>query len=157
MHKSDLIVRIATQGFIGKSKAAGTVATACTIPLVIAMHFFLFSWMQYFIVSLLLLGIGSIIVQYALPAFDEPDPGAIVLDEMACFLFVFVGVPITLFSLLCGFGLFRFFDIVKPLGIKELERLPGVYGVMGDDLVAALLSNVALRLCMYGWHVYNTL
>jgi phosphatidylglycerophosphatase A len=31
---------------------------------------------------------------------------------------------------------FRFFDIVKPLGIRNAEALPGGWGVMADDLLA---------------------
>lgn len=155
MHKSDLLVRIATQGCIGQGKAPGTVATILAIPVVVAMHIYSLSLLYYCMISLFLLVIGSLIVHYALPAFDESDPASIVLDEMVCFLFVFVGVPVTLYSVLCGFGLFRFFDIVKPCGIRQIERLSGVYGVMGDDFLAAVLSNLVLRTCIYGWHVYH--
>lgn len=157
MHKTDLLVRIATQGFIGQGGAPGTVATALAIPVVIALHVISGSWMHYSMISVFLLCIGSLIVHYALPAFDEEDPSPIVLDEMVCFLFVFVGVPVTFFSVLWGFGLFRFFDIVKPFGIKQAERLSGVYGVMADDLLAALLSNIILRVCLYGWYGYYKL
>lgn len=155
MHKSDLLVRIATQGCIGQGGAPGTVATVLAIPFVIALHICSLSLVYYCAISVFLLGIGSLIVHYALPAFDEADPASIVLDEMVCFLFVFIGVPVTVFSVLIGFVLFRFLDIIKPFGIKYVERLSGVYGVMGDDLVAALLSNLVLRACMYGWHVYK--
>ena len=41
-------------------------------------------------------------------------------------------------ELLAGFGLFRFFDIAKPLGIRRLQALPGGWGVVIDDLAAAL-------------------
>jgi len=49
-------------------------------------------------------------------------------------------------QLIIGFLLFRFFDIVKPLGIKRFEEMSGEWGVVLDDLVAGLISNLILRL-----------
>lgn len=41
-------------------------------------------------------------------------------------------------------ALFRFFDIYKPLGIRSMERLPGGYGMMADDILAGVYSVVIL-------------
>jgi phosphatidylglycerophosphatase A len=49
-------------------------------------------------------------------------------------------------SLLVAFGLFRFFDILKPLGIKKLEALPGAWGVMADDVLGGLYAGLCLHL-----------
>jgi phosphatidylglycerophosphatase A len=46
---------------------------------------------------------------------------------------------------LLGFGLFRFFDIVKPLGIRWIEKAPGGIGIVMDDVVAALYANLCLQ------------
>lgn len=43
-----------------------------------------------------------------------------------------------------AFVLFRFFDIIKPLGIRKTEDLPGGYGMMADDIVAGLYSVVVI-------------
>jgi len=51
-------------------------------------------------------------------------------------------------SMLLGFLLFRFFDIFKPLGIKKCEQLNGQWGIMLDDVVAGIVSNVLLRLLL---------
>ena len=45
-----------------------------------------------------------------------------------------------------GFALNRFFDILKPFPTKLLEKAPGGWGVMLDDLMAGIYSNLALRL-----------
>ena len=45
-----------------------------------------------------------------------------------------------LFILGLGFLLFRFLDILKPLGINKLQNLPRGWGVMTDDFAAALIS-----------------
>ena len=39
-----------------------------------------------------------------------------------------------------AFALFRFFDILKPLGIRQMERLPRGTGVMMDDVLAGVYS-----------------
>ena len=44
-----------------------------------------------------------------------------------------------------GFILFRIFDILKPFGIKRIQRLHGGIGIMIDDLVAALFSALILH------------
>jgi len=45
--------------------------------------------------------------------------------------------------LICiSFVLFRAFDIIKPFGIRRLEKLPGGYGMMADDIAAGLLAAV---------------
>ena len=43
-------------------------------------------------------------------------------------------------EILLSLTLFRFFDIVKPLGIRAMERLPRGYGMMADDILAGIYS-----------------
>jgi len=40
--------------------------------------------------------------------------------------------------------LFRFFDILKPLGIHKMEKLPGAWGVMADDLLGGIYAGILL-------------
>lgn len=42
--------------------------------------------------------------------------------------------------IIVSLALFRFFDIFKPLGIRSMERLPKGYGMMADDILAAIYS-----------------
>jgi phosphatidylglycerophosphatase A len=49
---------------------------------------------------------------------------------------------------LAGFILFRFFDMVKPLGIRKLEDLPGGTGVMLDDVLAGVYGNIILQIAV---------
>lgn len=76
------------------------------------------------------------------------DPHEIVVDEVAGALVTFLGVPLTPASLLTGFVAFRLLDIAKPPPIRQLERLPGAWGVLADDLAAGLLANLLLRLLL---------
>ncbi len=43
-----------------------------------------------------------------------------------------------------AFGLFRFFDILKPLGIHRFEKFPGAWGVMADDLLGGIYAGLLL-------------
>jgi phosphatidylglycerophosphatase A len=76
----------------------------------------------------------------------EDDPGAIVADEVAgqwlalAVLALALRRPPTPGEIAGGFLLFRLFDIVKPWPIRRLERLPGGWGVVCDDLAAGLAT-----------------
>jgi phosphatidylglycerophosphatase A len=67
-----------------------------------------------------------------------PDHGAIVWDEVVAFLLVLYFVGDRTVAIAVAFVVFRFFDIVKPPPIRELDRrLKNGFGVMADDLLAA--------------------
>lgn len=76
----------------------------------------------------------------------QRDPGIVILDEFVAMPLCFTGwqtldgiVP-AWWLLIGGFLLFRLFDIAKPLGIRRLQYLPGGWGVVADDLAAAVLA-----------------
>ena len=54
-------------------------------------------------------------------------------------------IPPTMGYVVAGFLLFRFFDIVKPKPIKNLEKLKGSLGIMSDDIVAGVYTNIILQ------------
>ena len=78
--------------------------------------------------------------------FGEKDAAPIVIDEIAGMLLTYCAVPVAWFPLMVGFVSFRFFDICKPL--PQLERLPGGWGIMFDDLCAGLLAQACVRLSL---------
>lgn len=47
-------------------------------------------------------------------------------------------------EIILSLALFRFFDIFKPLGIRNMERFPGGWGMMADDILAGVYSVVIL-------------
>jgi phosphatidylglycerophosphatase A len=85
------------------------------------------------------------------------DPSDCVVDELAGQWLALVplaamdrlGSPI---AILLAFALFRFFDIVKPWPVAQLERLPGGYGIMADDIAAGLIAAALLAVVIaQGW------
>ena len=78
------------------------------------------------------------------------DHGGIVWDEIAAMYIVLMAAPPTVAGWALAFVAFRFFDIVKPWPIRDLDhRIHGGLGIMLDDLVAALYA--AVLLAFYGW------
>ena len=77
--------------------------------------------------------------------FGEKDPGEIVIDEFAGMLISLYHLPPTMGYVVAGFLLFRFFDIVKPRPIKNLEKLKGGLGIMSDDIIAGVYTNMILQ------------
>jgi phosphatidylglycerophosphatase A len=77
--------------------------------------------------------------------FGDPDPGRIVIDEIAGQLLALVALPCTVPSVALAFVLFRFFDVLKVFPARRLERLPGASGIMADDLLAGLYANLGVR------------
>ena len=80
------------------------------------------------------------------------DPGQFVIDETAgqAVVFLFTSFHYSLLTntglLIAGFILFRIFDIFKPLGIVRLEKLPGKFGILFDDLAAGVYALIFLEL-----------
>ncbi len=78
------------------------------------------------------------------------DHGGIVWDEICGMYITLLLAPPGVLGFALAFVLFRFFDIVKPWPIRDLDhRLGGGLGIMLDDLVAALYALILLVL--YGW------
>lgn len=77
------------------------------------------------------------------------DSSKIVIDEAAGMCISLLFVPVTWKYLVAGLLLFRFFDIVKPMFIRRMESLPGGWGVMMDDVLAGIYTNILLQVMIY--------
>jgi phosphatidylglycerophosphatase A len=76
------------------------------------------------------------------------DPGPVVLDEVAgqwlalAVVALFRSRPPDQRDLVAAFLLFRLLDVAKPWPIRKLEQLPGGWGIVADDLAAALAAGL---------------
>lgn len=125
--------------------APGTWATLLAIPI----EYFLskISFPLYEVTILTLFFLSSWISGKAEFLFGRRDDPRIVIDEILGFFITMLWIPKTSSSIALGFFLFRFFDIVKPLPIRDIERrLKGGYGVIMDDVIAGIYGNLILRL-----------
>lgn len=137
---------VVTFFYVGKlSKAPGTFGTLAAIPLWYFLNSFSPLIYMTCVIGLLLLGI--IYSQAYEGHIKTHDNSEVVIDEVVGFLITMTWLPITWQSVVCGFVLFRFFDIVKPPPIKQLDqRIPGGLGVMIDDVAAGIISSILLQI-----------
>ncbi len=90
-------------------------------------------------------------VKKAMKDTGTEDPGWIVIDEVCGIFMALAFVPSDFiiaqpWILAVAFGLFRFFDILKPLGIHKMEKLPGAWGVMADDLLGGIYAGIVITI-----------
>jgi phosphatidylglycerophosphatase A len=102
-------------------------------------------------VALGLLTVASLwVIRLALPGFASDDPSAIVLDEVVGQALTLVPLaffqrpPIPWLGLAAGFFLFRVLDTLKPYPIRNLGESHGAWGVLADDLGAAVAGAAIL-------------
>lgn len=133
---------------IGYIKGGGTIAAAVTCVIIwlfwangISPHLFLAGCL---VVTLIGVYVGNQV---------EPDWGKdsyrVVIDEVAGMWISVLFLPQTIWLLIAGFILFRFFDIVKPLYIRRMENFKGGWGVMLDDVLAGIYANIVLQVIVY--------
>lgn len=72
------------------------------------------------------------------------DPRRVVIDEYACILLPLYFTPLRIIPLAITFLLFRIFDIFKPPPLKFMERIGGGWGIMLDDLMAAVYTTAII-------------
>ncbi len=141
-----LYVWLATLGPLGYLSASGTVASFVTLPLVYWLQNKVQDEFLYIGIVLLVFVVSLFIVRKVLEILRcHEDPAEIVIDEVVGCLITFWGVPFSGPAIVTGFVLFRFFDIIKLGTIKECEDFVGAWGIMLDDVMAALISNLILR------------
>lgn len=144
-----LAILLATAGYAGYFPfAPGTVGSAVGLALFAAIR-----WLDAplaepaAVVAVAVVGIWAAGV--AERHWGRTDPGAVVIDEVAGMLLTLMAVPVSWAGAVVGFLVFRAYDIVKPFGARQCERLPGGYGVMTDDLVAGLYGNLTMRVLLW--------
>jgi len=133
---------IATLAGIGQLPVApGTWASAATLLLWMLIPLGRGAWLG---LTLAILLLGTWAAQRAESIFGHDDH-RVVIDEVAGALIAVAGFDPALRVAVAGFLLFRIFDIVKPPPIYQIQALPGGIGVMADDVLAGVASNLLLR------------
>jgi phosphatidylglycerophosphatase A len=140
-----LIMAIATGLYSGYlPKAPGTWGSVVGL----IVYFFLrdLSLPAYLTTIGVLLAVGTFAAGSAEKIMDRKDPGQVVIDEIVGMLITLAAAPAQPIVWLLGFGLFRFFDIIKPFPIQWIDkRIQGGIGIMMDDVVAGLYGFLVLQ------------
>jgi phosphatidylglycerophosphatase A len=154
---TETVLACATLGPIGRRlKAPGTWGSVAGL-LYFTVVFYPLGWFA----TLLLAGIGAYVAVAICGEAEfrlgRRDPGEVILDEFVAMPLCFLGWPALVDPappwavFIVGFALFRLFDIIKPFGIGRLQALPGGWGVVADDLAAALATCGVMHLAQWLW------
>jgi phosphatidylglycerophosphatase A len=151
MQLHQLIASVARIGYV---KGGGTIAAAvyCIIWFLLPAGFVNSYWQVITTAAITAVGIWS---SNSVDKIWGKDSSKVVIDEVAGMAITLLFVPHNIIFLLSGLILFRFFDIVKPLGIRQMEKLPTGWGVMADDVLAGIYSLVVMQVIIFVTAVYN--
>lgn len=128
--------------------APGTMGTIVAIPFAIALKN-LDSFEFWLILAATFL-LGVWLCGRVSTKLGVHDHGGIVWDEMVGYWLTVAFIPLQWQWLLAAFLLFRVFDIFKPWPIRQLdESVSGGFGIMIDDVLAAIYSMAVLALVQY--------
>lgn len=123
--------------------APGTFGSLAALPVgaLAAWH-----WGWGIAAALVLFAVSIPSARYVADEMDVKDPGLIVIDEAVGMTIACIGIGLTPLNLLLAFLIFRFFDILKPPPCRQLEALPGGWGIVLDDVMAGIYTLVVMRL-----------
>ena len=126
-------------------KAPGTLGTMIGLPLFWLISSYALSTQLIIITALFIVGIY--VCDKTGKALGVADHGAIVWDEIVAMMLVLSFTALDAFAWFIAFLLFRLFDIWKPFPIRQFDAtLKNGFGVMFDDVLAAIYAIFALRL-----------
>jgi phosphatidylglycerophosphatase A len=93
--------------------------------------------------TLALLAVGTVVAAWIAGEAEKDlghDAKPIVVDEAVGQCLALLFVPHTVVAFILAFLLFRLFDVWKPLGAREIQKLSGGMGVVADDVIAGLTA-----------------
>ena len=76
------------------------------------------------------------------------DPHEVTIDEVVGMWVSLLLLPKSWLIAIVAFLLFRFFDIIKPFPARRFDRLKGGFGIMMDDVVAGVYTNIVLQIAV---------
>lgn len=99
----------------------------------------------YMLFTLLLIILGFLVCTEAEKILNKKDSRYIVIDEVCGMLLSLIFVPYDIKLVVIAFILFRILDSLKPFPAGRLQDLRGSPGVMLDDIVAGLYTNIVIQ------------
>lgn len=94
---------------------------------------------------IVLMTLGFLLTGKAEEIFKRKDANCIVIDEVTGMLLSFLFIPCEIRLVIVAFVIFRLLDTLKPYPAGLLQSLKGGLGIMGDDIVAGIYTNIILQ------------
>ena len=104
--------------------------------------------LNYILIISTVIAVGFLVSGQAEKAMQKKDPRCVVIDEVAGMLLSLMFLPYDIKLVVIAFILFRVLDTLKPYPAGRLERLKGSVGIMSDDLIAGLYTNLILQVVL---------
>jgi phosphatidylglycerophosphatase A len=140
---------LSTVAYIGYAPVApGTVGSLPGLAIALALHAG-GHWRLELALIVILFFAGAWAATRAERHFGHIDPGPIVIDEVVGMMITMAFIPLGWLGALVAFVTFRACDVIKPFPASRLERLPGGWGVMSDDVMAGLWAYAIVRLLVW--------
>ncbi|MCK6555144.1 phosphatidylglycerophosphatase A [Candidatus Binatia bacterium] len=147
----NLVLAVASAGYIGYIPvASGTFGSLVGIPL--------FWWFDevratsavlYVLLFLVAVALAVWVAGRADAYLGEHDSHKIVIDEVVGYLAATLFLAPNLTTALVAFLVFRVLDVIKPYPAGAIDaRLPGGAGVVLDDVVSGVYTNLLIRVAM---------
>lgn len=102
----------------------------------------------YSTVFLTLAVLGFLVSGEAEKTFQKKDARYIVIDEVTGMLLGLAFIPADIKLVVIALFLFRLLDTLKPYPASKFEALKGSIGIMGDDIIAGLYTNIILQVVL---------
>jgi phosphatidylglycerophosphatase A len=106
-------------------------------------------WILRLLFVLALLALSLYVAGQAEKIYQKKDDQRIVIDEIIGLQITMLPVAINGLNLCAGFVLFRIFDILKPFPVRNLQELPGGWGIVADDVAAGIYAGAVMWLLMF--------
>ena len=137
---------VATFLGVGYVPLAPGTATSAIIVLLYKLCLHKLSWPLYLLIVFVLFFLGIFASTIYSLELNDKDPRIITIDEAVGQLLVLFRMGEGWLLLLASFLVFRLFDIIKVYPIKKFEDLPKGWGIMLDDIVAAVYAGIIIHL-----------
>jgi phosphatidylglycerophosphatase A len=125
--------------------ASGTVGSA------VALLFYFIPGFESFTIigpSILIVFLGGIKAGAAMEKRYGHDPAEVTIDEVLGMWISLLLLPKIIFIVIAAFFIFRFFDIIKPFPARKFDAMHGGLGIMMDDVIAGIYTNIVLQIAL---------
>ncbi len=134
-----LVASVLGIGYVGKGGGTAAAIVYCIIWFLLPAGYEKSNWQVVITLLIIVLGIWS---SGVVDSMWGKDSSKVAIDEIAGMSIALLYVPQNIGYVIISLIAFRFFDIVKPLGVRKAEILPKGWGVMADDVLAGLCFQI---------------
>jgi len=151
-NKNALILLIS--GLFGIGELGLATGTLACLP-ALGIFWFIKDDCAYFVITVIMTAAAFMLCGKAERILDKKDPKQVVIDDFAGQLIALLLLPRQAVFVFTGFLVFRGFDIAKIPPADSLEKKEGSLGVVGDDVVAAIYTNLLIHAARFILHLFS--